>query len=81
MQQSPPLVNFWLKQLEDSANKEKRQHATFSSIFTKKKSSLKKGTQTQITKRYQKHSSSVTSRSSRIEEVYYIFQILLPIFS
>jgi len=74
------LANFLLKQLEASPNKEERQHATFSSIFTKK-SSLKKGTQTQITKRYQTYSSSVTSKSSRLEEIYHRSQILLPIFT
>jgi len=42
---------------------------------------LKKGTQTHITKRYQTYSSSVTSKSSRLEEVYHRSQILLPIFS
>jgi len=42
---------------------------------------LKKGSQTQITKRYQKYISSITSKSSRLEEVYHRSQILLPIFS
>ena len=49
--------------------------------FSQKKSSLKKGTQTQINKRYQKYNSLVTSKSSRLEEVYHRSQILLPIFS
>jgi len=40
------------------------------SIFTKQ-SSLKKGTHTQISKRYQIYRSSVTSKSSRLEEVYH----------
>jgi len=34
--QSPPLANFWQKQLKASPNKEERQHETFSSIFTKR---------------------------------------------
>jgi len=75
------LANFWLKQLEPRSYKEERPHATFSSIFTKQ-SSLTKGSQTQITKkRYQTDSSSVTSKSSRLKEVYHRSQILLPIFS
>jgi len=73
------LANFWQKQLKASPNKEERTRNLFFNLH-KKNLPFRKVHKTQISKGYQKYSSSVTSKSLRLEEVYYRSQILLPIF-